>query len=44
MNPVLYFSESVFKAIMYVAMTGLGFACILLIVMFIKEKSSNTLW
>ncbi len=43
-QPVFYVSQGAFQIILILAMIGLGAACLFLIIMFIKEFKSNSLW
>ena len=43
-QPVFYVSQGAFEIILTLAMIGLGAACLFLIVMFIKELKSKSLW
>ncbi len=44
MEPVLYMSQSVFCAVMYIVMTGLGGTAALLFYILFKEMKNRTLW
>ena len=43
MEPVLYMSQAVFAAIMYIVMAGLAATVALLLTILIKEWKNNTL-
>ena len=44
MDPVLYMSQGVFVALMYIVMAGLAGTVGLLLYILIKEMKNNTLW
>lgn len=44
MEPVLYMSQAVFSAIMYVVMAGLAGTVALLLTILVKEWKNHTLW
>ncbi len=44
MEPVLYMSQAVFAAIMYIVMAGLAATVALLLTILVKEWKNNTLW
>lgn len=44
MEPVLYMSQGVFCAIMYIVMAGLGGTAALLFYILFKEMKNRTLW
>ena len=44
MEPVLYMSQAVFAAIMYIVMAGLAATVTLLLTILVKEWKNNTLW
>lgn len=44
MEPVLYMSQGVFSALMYVTMAGLAATVVGLLAILVKEFKNNTLW
>lgn len=44
MEPVLYMSQGVFAAIIYLVMAGLGGTAALLFYILIREMKNRTLW
>ena len=44
MEPVLYMSQTVFTAVMLIAITGLGATVALLLTILFRERKNKTLW